>query len=116
MRARELILVVADPAVLIPDFCVEGRLLKRLIKARTRPPISNLSYCSFGGILHNLLPYVSWMALIVFSGRGVYLVVTRLTETEWARAFKAVSPGLLPMLGVLFALWVHRSRGLEYFR
>jgi hypothetical protein len=36
----------------------------------------------------------------------VYLVVTRLTETEWARAFKAVSPGLLPVLGILFALLV----------
>src|SRR5262245_51969650 len=51
---------------------------------------------------------VSWMALIVFVATfliagGVYLVATRLAETEWARAFKAVSPGLLPVLGVLFA-------------
>src|ERR1044072_2072880 len=51
------------------------------------------------------------MALIVFVATfliagGVYLVVTRLAETEWARAFKAVSPGLLPVLGVLFALLV----------
>ena len=54
---------------------------------------------------------VSWMALIVFVATfliagGVYLVVTRLADTEWARAFKAVSPGLLPVLGVLFALLV----------
>jgi hypothetical protein len=54
---------------------------------------------------------VPWMALIVFVttfviATGVYLVVTRLAETEWARAFKAVSPGLLPVLGVLFALLV----------
>src|SRR5262245_56554949 len=55
---------------------------------------------------------VSWMALIVFVATfliagGVYLVVTRLAETEeWARAFKAVSPGLLPVLGILFALLV----------
>jgi multisubunit Na+/H+ antiporter MnhC subunit len=54
---------------------------------------------------------VSWMAVIVFMATfliacGVYLVVTRLAETEWARAFKAVSPGLLPVLGVLFALLV----------
>ena len=54
---------------------------------------------------------VAWMALIVFVASfliagGVYLVVTRLAETEWARAFKAVSPGLLPVLGVLFALLV----------
>jgi hypothetical protein len=54
---------------------------------------------------------MSWMALIVFVATfliagGVYLIVTRLAETEWARAFKAVSPGLLPVLGVLFALLV----------
>jgi len=54
---------------------------------------------------------VSWMALIVFVATyliagGVYLVVTKLAETEWARAFKAVSPGMLPVLGVLFALLV----------
>jgi hypothetical protein len=54
---------------------------------------------------------VLWMALIVFVATyliaaGVYLVVTRLADTEWARAFKAVSPGLLPVLGVLFALVV----------
>ena len=54
---------------------------------------------------------VLWMALLVFAATfliagGVYLIVTRLAETEWARAFKAVSPGLLPVLGVLFALLV----------
>ena len=54
---------------------------------------------------------VLWMALIIFVATfliagGVYLVVTGLAETEWARAFKAVSPGLLPVLGVLFALLV----------
>ena len=58
---------------------------------------------------------VAWMALIVFAATsliagGVYLVVTRLADTEWARAFKAVSPGLLPVLGVLFALLVASSR------
>jgi hypothetical protein len=37
---------------------------------------------------------------------GVYLVVTKLAVTEWARAFKAVSPGMLPPLGILFALLV----------
>jgi hypothetical protein len=54
---------------------------------------------------------VFWMALSVFVATfgmagGVYFCVTRLAETEWARAFKAVSPGLLPVLGVLFALLV----------
>ena len=57
-----------------------------------------------------ILP-VAWMALIVFAAcflmaGGVYLLVTSLAHTEWARAFKAVSPGLLPVLGVLFALLV----------
>lgn len=55
------------------------------------------------------------MALIVFMATyliagGVYLVVTKLAVTEWARAFKAVSPGMLPPLGVLFALLVGFSR------
>jgi multisubunit Na+/H+ antiporter MnhC subunit len=54
---------------------------------------------------------VLWMALIVFVAAyliaaGVYLVVTKLAETDWARAFKAVSPGILPPLGILFALLV----------
>ena len=54
---------------------------------------------------------VSWMALIVFVAiyliaGGVYLVVTKLASTEWARAFKAVSPGMLSPLGILFALLV----------
>jgi len=54
---------------------------------------------------------VSWLAVIVFLATylmagAVYLVVTRLALTEWARAFKAVSPGMLPPLGILFALLV----------
>ena len=54
---------------------------------------------------------VSWMALIVFVvtyliAGGLYWVVTKLAVTEWARAFKAVSPGMLPPLGILFALLV----------
>ena len=51
------------------------------------------------------------MAVVVFAATylfaaGVYLVVTKLAETDWARAFKAVSPGMLPPLGILFALLV----------
>ena len=54
---------------------------------------------------------VSWMALVVFAATylityGVYLLVTKFAETDWARAFKAVSPGMLPPLGILFALLV----------
>ena len=59
--------------------------------------------------VHNL-PIV-WMALLVFGltalvTAAIYLVVTVLSVGERARSFKAVSPGMLPPLGVLFALFV----------
>src|SRR6516162_42623 len=59
--------------------------------------------------VHNL-PIV-WMALLVFgltalATAAIYLVVTVLSVGERARSFKAVSPGMLPPLGVLFALFV----------
>lgn len=62
-----------------------------------------------GGWLLNLP--VLWMALVVFTATylvaaGVYFVVTRLAVNERAKSFKAVSAGLLPPLGVLFALLV----------
>jgi hypothetical protein len=41
---------------LISDLGVEGGFLQSLVGTRTRPPIGNLFYGSFGGILHNLLP------------------------------------------------------------
>src|SRR5262245_54058408 len=54
---------------------------------------------------------VMWMAVFVFA--AVYLlaacvhwIVTRLAVNDRARAFKAVSPGVLPPLGILFALLV----------
>jgi hypothetical protein len=54
---------------------------------------------------------VPWMALVVFVATyliagGVYFIVTNLAVNERARAFKAVSPGMLPPLGILFALLV----------
>ena len=54
---------------------------------------------------------VPWMALVVFVATyliagSIYLVVTRLAVNERAKAFKAVSPGMLPPLGILFALLV----------
>jgi hypothetical protein len=59
--------------------------------------------------LHNL-PIV-WMALIVFGltallTAAIYLAVTALSVGKRARSFKAVSPGMLPPLSVLFALFV----------
>jgi hypothetical protein len=54
---------------------------------------------------------VLWMAVVVFAATyllaaSVFWVVTRLAVNDRARAFKAVSPGMLPPLGILFALLV----------
>jgi len=59
--------------------------------------------------LHNL-PIV-WMALLVFGltalvTAAIYLAVTVLSVGERARSFKAVSPGMLPPLGILLALFI----------
>jgi hypothetical protein len=59
--------------------------------------------------LHNL-PIV-WMALVVFGAvyliaAVIYAIVMGLAAGERARAFKAVSPGMLPPLGILFALFI----------
>src|SRR5687767_5534881 len=44
--------------------------------------------------------------IIYFFTAGIYFLVTRLAVNERARAFKAISPGMLPPLGILFALLV----------
>ena len=59
--------------------------------------------------LHNL-PIV-WMALLVFGltalgTAAIYVAVMALSVGERARSFKAVSPGLLPPMGILFSLCV----------
>jgi hypothetical protein len=59
--------------------------------------------------LHNLP--VFWMPIVVFGGTyvavaAIYWIVTVLAVGERARSFKAVSPGLLPPLGILFGLFV----------
>jgi hypothetical protein len=59
--------------------------------------------------LHTL-PVV-WMALIVFGftylvSAAIYVVVAILAVGERARSFKAVSPGMLPPLGIIFGLFV----------
>src|SRR2546428_12652177 len=59
--------------------------------------------------LHNLP--VLWMALVIFgftylvSGM-IYATVIVLAAGKRARSFKAVSPGLLPPLGIIFGLFV----------
>jgi Protein of unknown function (DUF4239) len=54
---------------------------------------------------------VWWIALVVFAATYVvaavvYWVVTRLAVDARARAFKALSPGMLPPLGIIFGLLV----------
>ena len=56
------------------------------------------------------LPVV-WIGLIVLAGMAllttaIYLVAMRLAAGEHAEALKAVSPGMLPPMGILFALIV----------
>jgi hypothetical protein len=59
--------------------------------------------------LHNLP--VIWMAFFVFGATylvaaAIYAAVTALAVGERARSFKAVSPGMLPPLGIIFGLFV----------
>ena len=57
--------------------------------------------------LHNLPLW--WMALAVFVvtylvAAGIYWLVMALAVGERARAFKAISPGMLSPLGIIFGL------------
>jgi hypothetical protein len=54
---------------------------------------------------------VAWMAVVVFIGAYllaalVHWIVMKLAVDERARAFKALSPGMLPPLGIIFGLLV----------
>jgi hypothetical protein len=56
------------------------------------------------------LPVV-WMSLVILAAAylftaALYLIVTRLSVGERAKTFKAISPGMLPPLSVIFALLV----------
>jgi hypothetical protein len=59
--------------------------------------------------LHNLP--VLWMALVVFGvtyliAASIYAGVNALAVGERARAFKAVSPGILSPMGIVFCLYL----------
>ena len=59
--------------------------------------------------LHNL-PIV-WLALVVFGltylvAGGIFALITGLSKGERRTAFKAISPGMLPPLGIIFGLFV----------
>ena len=52
-----------------------------------------------------------WMAIVVFGSTFaatavIYAAVMILADKERGRSFKAVSPGLLPPLGIIFGLFV----------
>ena len=54
---------------------------------------------------------VLWMGAVILGAvylftAGLYLLITALAVGERARAFKAVSPGMLPPLAIIFALLV----------
>ena len=54
---------------------------------------------------------IPWMALVIFGAiylltAAIYLTVIRLAVDDRARAFKALSPGMLPPLGIIFGLLV----------
>jgi hypothetical protein len=54
---------------------------------------------------------LGWMALVVFGGTAlgaaaIYWIVIGLATEDRVRAFKGVSPGLLPPLGIIFGLLV----------
>jgi H+/Cl- antiporter ClcA len=54
---------------------------------------------------------VLWMGVLILGviyvcTAGLYLLITVLAAGERARAFKAISPGMLPPLAVIFALLV----------
>src|SRR5262252_6859332 len=64
--------------------------------------------------LHNL-PLV-WMAIVVFActflvTAAIYWMVTLLAVGERVPSFKAVSPGILPPLGIIFGLLPRRRSG-----
>jgi hypothetical protein len=59
--------------------------------------------------LHSLP--IAWMAVLVFGitylfTAAIYAVVATLSVGERTRSFKAISPGLLPVLGLIFGLFV----------
>ena len=88
-------------------------MVRRVLSQKGRSEES--SYGSNGGAalmgdwVHNLS--VAWMAALVFGlsyvvAWWIHVLVARLAVGERGRAFKAVSPGMLPPLGIIFGLFV----------
>jgi hypothetical protein len=54
---------------------------------------------------------VPWMAVVVFGftyllAAAIFAMVARLATEERAKSFKSISPGMLPVLGIIFGLFV----------
>jgi Protein of unknown function (DUF4239) len=78
-------------------------------RSETRDVSSQVGVTKWGNWLLNLPLF--WMAVVVLAATylvtaGIYWVVIKLAVGDRARSFKAVSPGMLPPLGILFALLV----------
>jgi uncharacterized membrane protein HdeD (DUF308 family) len=59
--------------------------------------------------LHNLP--VPWMAVVVFGfthllAGAVFAIVRALSTEERAKSFKSISSGMIPVLGIIFGLFV----------
>src|SRR5436190_19220153 len=83
-----------------------------------KPRSHNFGLIHMSDWLHELL--VAWMAIIVFGGTflvtgAIYATVMRLAMDGRGRSFKAVSPGLLPPLGIIFGpiRCIYRCTSLE---
>jgi len=78
--------------------------MQRGASGKSLPPEMDMS-----NWLHSLP--VLWMAILVFGftylvTAGIYAVVTVFAVGERARSFKAIAPGLLSPLGVIFGLFL----------
>src|SRR5215510_9763780 len=79
-------------------------------RVRSPPPLSaDVRPPRMGDWLLDLS--VVWMGALILgtiylATAGLYVVVTRLAVGDRARSFKAISPGILPPLAIIFALLV----------
>ena len=100
-----------------PSRSAKARTIARPRPLPSRPPRRGMSpsrrprrrWQNMSGWLHNLP--VLWMALVVFGATYltsaiIHSIVMFRAVGERAIAFKAVSPGMLPQLGILFGPFV----------
>src|SRR5262249_7317237 len=114
-QGSALIEITSSPSRFISDIGKQpaiGESVARVVRRRcSEGPSANhfLTEMDMSNWLHSLP--VLWMAILVFGftylvTAGIYAVVTVFAVGERARSFKAVSPGLLSPLGVIFGLFL----------